>query len=80
VDIFLTNRDALVDFLKVHNVQTRPTYPEIHKTPMYAEKGGVCEFPISEYVSANGLFLPTHTCLLNEEIDYVCKLIEFYLS
>jgi perosamine synthetase len=77
VDVFITDRDALVEFLKVHNVQTRPTYPEIHKTPMYDQDR---EFPVSEYVSANGLFLPTHTCLKNEEIDYVCKLIEFYLS
>ncbi len=78
VDIFIKDRDALVEFLKVHNVQTRPTYPEIHKTPMYAEYQDH-KFPVSEYVSAQGLFLPTHTCITNEEIDYVCKLVEFYL-
>lgn len=77
VDIFVDNRDQLTEFLKIHNIQTRPTYPEIHKTPMYNIN---VSYPISKYVSENGLFLPTHTCLTNQEIDHVCKLIELYLA
>ena len=77
VDIFVENREDLMEFLKKHNIQTRPTYPEINKTPMY-----YCNdtLPISHYISTNGLFLPTHTLLTNTEINYICDIIKvFYM-
>jgi dTDP-4-amino-4,6-dideoxygalactose transaminase len=77
--MFTPRRDALANFLKLHNIQTRPTYPEIHKTPMYAAMASYDQFPVSEYVSSHGLFLPTHTCLTDDEIYHVCRLITFYL-
>jgi len=75
VDLFIEDRENLMYFLKQHGIQTRPTYPEINKTPMY-EDGK--HYPVSEYVSAKGLFLPTHPLLTNTEIDYVCDIIRLY--
>jgi perosamine synthetase len=75
VDLFVEDRDGLAAFLKKHNIQTRPTYPEINRTPMY-EDGQV--FPVSEAISRTGLFLPTHPLLTNAEIDYICKIISLY--
>jgi perosamine synthetase len=72
VDIFVEDRENLMFFLKQHNIQTRPTYPEINKTPMY-EDGHT--FPVSEYVSRTGLFLPTHPILTNEEIEFICRIL-----
>jgi perosamine synthetase len=77
VDIFIENREELIEFLKKHNIQTRPTYPEINKTPMYYSNDTL---PISNYISTNGLFLPTHTLLTNTEINYICDIITvFYM-
>jgi perosamine synthetase len=77
VDIFVKNREELIEFLKKHNIQTRPTYPEINKTPMYYSNDTL---PISNYISTNGLFLPTHTLLTNTEINYICDIITvFYM-
>jgi perosamine synthetase len=75
VDIFVEDRERLMFFLKQHNIQTRPTYPEINKTPMY-EDGQT--FSVSEYVSRTGLFLPTHPILTNEEIEFICKILKLF--
>jgi perosamine synthetase len=77
VDIFVERRDDLVEYLKKHNVQTRPTYPMISSTPMYETQA---QYPISKYVSEHGLFLPTHTHLKDEEIRHICGLILLFFS
>jgi perosamine synthetase len=75
VDIFVTNRDELMLFLKNHNIQTRATYPEINKTPMYLSDNTLEH---SHAVSSNGLFLPTHMKLTDNEIHYICKMITLF--
>jgi perosamine synthetase len=75
IDIFVNKRDELMNFLKIHNIQTRATYPEINKTPMYYSD---ITYPISNSVSNNGLFLPSHILLTNEQIIYICKIINLF--
>jgi len=75
IDIFTDKRDDLVNFLKHHNIQTRPTYPEINKTSMYYSDNTL---PISNYVSSNGLFLPSHTLLTPNDINFICKIIKLF--
>ena len=72
VDIYIDNRDELMEYLKKHNIQTRKTYPEVSTTPMYSDE---TQFPNSKYVSTNGLFLPSHTLLTDEQIIYICNII-----
>jgi perosamine synthetase len=75
IDIFTDNRTQLINFLKIHNIQTRVTYPEINKTPMYLADN---TFENSNYISNYGLFLPSHTLLTNSEINYICELIKLF--
>lgn len=75
IDIFVEERDKLAIFLNNHNIQTRITYPEINKTPMYLSDN---ELVNSKYISTNGLFLPSHTLLTNDEIKYICEIIKLY--
>ena len=77
VDIFVEKRDELIEFLKLHNIQTRATYPEINKTPMYYSD---INYTVSSYVSRCGLFLPTHSKITNNEIYHICKLIKLFLQ
>ena len=78
VDIYVSNREDLINFLKIHKIGTRPVYGEINKTNVYwSEK--ILEN--SNYVSNNGLFLPSYITLDNNEILYICKLIKcFYYN
>jgi len=75
IDIFVENRDELAVFLNKHNIQTRITYPEINKTPMYHNTTDLVN---SKYISTNGLFLPSHTLLTDNQIKYICKIIKLY--
>jgi len=77
VDVYSDQRDELAEFLKKHNVQTRPTYPAIHTTPMYASDKN---YPNSLYVAQKGLFLPTHSLLTPSEIRYICTLIACFFK
>ncbi len=78
VDVFLERRDELAEWLKVHGIQTRPCYPPICDTPMYAEEAGGMEFAVSRYVSDHGLFLPSHTLVTKEQVEFICKLIRLW--
>ncbi len=71
------DRDELMNFLKIHNIQTRATYPEINKTPMYFDD---ITHINSHYVSQCGLFLPTHIQLTDRQIKHICQLIRMYYS
>jgi perosamine synthetase len=75
IDIIVDNRDDLINFLKIHNIQTRKTYPEINKTPMYLNDD---ELVNSKIISNYGLFLPSHTVLSNNQINYICNLIKIF--
>jgi len=75
IDIIVDDRDDLINFLKIHNIQTRKTYPEINKTPMYLNED---ELVNSKLISNYGLFLPSHTLLSNNQINYICNLIKIF--
>ena len=77
VDIFTDKRAELTDFLKKHKISTRPVYGEINKTKMYYNKD---IFINSQYVSNNGLFLPSYITLENKDILQICKLIKFFYN
>lgn len=75
VDIYTDDREKLMNFLNLHNIQTRSVYPEISSTSMY-QSGK--KFINSEYISTTGLFLPTHYGITDAEISFVCNLIRLY--
>lgn len=72
VDIYIKDRNKLIDFLNKHRIQTRPVYSEINKTNIYNSDK---VFINSNYCCNNGLFLPSYITLTNNEIIYICKLI-----
>jgi perosamine synthetase len=77
IDIFVPQRDKLADFLKKHDIQTRVTYPTITTTNMYKQTE---TYENTEFVSTNGLFLPSHTCLDERTISHICTLINLFVS
>lgn len=75
VDIYIPDRENLINFLKIHKIQTREVYGEINKTNIYYSD---IILPNSNYCSRNGLFLPSYITLDNNEILYICKLINLW--
>lgn len=78
IDIYVDDRDELSEFLKVHNIQTRITYPQVHETTTYLTNNNNNSYESSEYYSSKGLFLPSHTLLTNDEILYISSIIQLY--
>jgi len=79
IDIYCPSnrfRSDLIFYLKQHKIQTRETYVEINKTSMYYEDSIL---PHSNYVSNNGLYLPSYVTLTNEQIIHICNLIKAFI-
>ena len=76
MEILASDRDNLMNFLKSKNIGSRPVYPEINKQAIYHQSK---VYPVSNYVSGNGLWLPSHMMVTNEHIRYICEQIkDFY--
>ena len=77
VDVLVTGgeRQALVDYLARQGVGTRPFYPALHAEPAFAMPGS---FPVSQSVSARGLWLPSSLRLEREDVSRVCGAIRAF--
>ncbi|MBN1639317.1 MAG: DegT/DnrJ/EryC1/StrS family aminotransferase [Ignavibacteriales bacterium] len=77
IDILVEERDNLQKYLKENNIGTRVMYPPINKQIAYNLPG---EYPVSELVGENGLWLPSASQLSDDLIDIICTFIRnFYL-
>jgi perosamine synthetase len=78
IDILVPDSQSLATHLKKSGIGTRPFYPPIHSQPPYRIDG---VFPVSDYVSAHGLWLPSSSFLANKDILRICGEIRaFYDS
>ena len=75
-DILCSERTGLMEYLKKNYIGTRPFYPPLHSEPVY---GYDMHFPVSENISARGLWLPSSITVTDEQIEYICRKIrQFY--
>ncbi len=70
-------RDKLIDYLKDKGIETRPFFVPMHKLPMYKEK---VKFPVTDYLSENGISLPSGLTLSTRDIDYVSTHVKKFLK
>lgn len=76
IDSLAENREELITYLKQREIGTRVMYPPINQQITYSLPG---HFPVSKYIGAKGLWLPSFAQITNEEIDSVTDAIrEFY--
>lgn len=64
-------RNRLIDLLREDGIETRPVFYPLHLMPPYITEP-VASFPVSEMLGAEGISLPTHTLLSNEDVATVC--------
>jgi perosamine synthetase len=76
IDVLVENRNVLQSYLNDRNIGTRIMYPPVNRQVAYRIPG---EFPISESVGENGLWLPSAVQLTDNDIAFICKtIIDFY--
>jgi len=70
-------REKLVNFLKKNKIDTRTTFFQVHKMPMYSKK---LKLKYGEKLSTNGLCLPSFPQLKDKEIKYIIDKINYFLK
>jgi perosamine synthetase len=65
------DREALMNSMAAHGVQTRITFPPLHRMPAFSECGGAGEFPTSSTIADRGLCLPNNPEMTAHDIGVV---------
>jgi len=78
--IFGKTRDELISFLKENNIETRLLFNGMHKQKALADYGCDCkgEYPVTDWLSENGFYLPSGSGLTEPDIARICGLIIEY--
>ena len=77
-DTFGLDRDGLAAALGGRGIETRPLFPPLHRMPPYrrlAARQGITTLPVAERLGADGLMLPTHPLMTDDDVDFVCGAI-----
>ena len=77
------SRDLLVKKLNTKNIKTRNFFTPMHKQKIFKKMKifkGKKSYPNSEYLSKNGLYLPSGLGIKNYEIDYICRVLNKILG
>jgi len=73
---FGMSRDQLRQLMANHGVETRTYFVPMHLQPYYYEENKNKVFPMSEKLSATGLYIPSASYLTKKEADKVIKVIK----
>ncbi len=76
-DILCENRAKLKAYLHDRGIGSREFYPPLHNEPVY---GYEMSFPITEEISAKGLWLPSSIKVTDDQIEYICDTIKNFYS
>ena len=77
VDIYVDDPRRLSLFLKENNVGSRQVYPPINTQKAYNINK---KFPVTEYYSSRGLWMPSSLKLTNDEIIEICTIIKKFIG
>ena len=71
-------RDELIGHLKANNIDTRLLFKSMHIQPSLRKYGCDCsgEYPVTEWLSENGFYLPSASNLEESDIAYICGVIK----
>ncbi|MDD8017226.1 MAG: DegT/DnrJ/EryC1/StrS family aminotransferase [Bacteroidota bacterium] len=80
--IYGKTRDELIAELKTNGVETRTFFVGMNKQPSLLKYGCVQEgsYPVTDYLSENGFYLPSSSNLKEEDIIFICKIIRDFRS
>lgn len=71
-------KDELIAYLKDHKVDTRLLFTGMHRQKSLMDFGCDCagEYPVCDWLTENGLYLPSASSLQESEIKDICQLIK----
>ncbi len=71
-------RDELVAYLKDNGIDTRLLFKSMSIQPALQKYGCDCsgKYPVTDYLSDNGFYLPSASNLQEEDIKYICDVVK----
>ena len=74
------HKDELIAHLKENEIDTRLLFTGMHKQKAMVDYGCDCsgEYPVCEWLTENGFYLPSASSLTEEQIQFICKVIADY--
>lgn len=77
-----TERTKLREFMAKHEIETRDFFFSLHLQPAYysPEEMSPQSLPNAENLGSTGFYLPTHSNLTEEDIQYICDCMKLYFT
>lgn len=77
---FHHTKDETIAYLKEKGIDTRLLFNGMHHQRSMKDYGCNCsgEYPISDWLTQNGFYLPSASNLTKEDIDFICNTIKDY--
>lgn len=74
------SRDELATYLRDEGIDTRNFFQGMHRQAALRKYGCDCsgQYPVSDFLADNGLYLPSASTLSEEDIRYICKAITIF--
>jgi perosamine synthetase len=74
-EVFGKSRDELVAFLQRSGIETRLFFTGMHRQESLKKHGCNCSgsYPVTDWLTENGFYLPSGSNLQEEEIAFICK-------
>ncbi|MCR5064112.1 MAG: DegT/DnrJ/EryC1/StrS family aminotransferase [Treponema sp.] len=71
-------KDELVAHLKENGIDTRLLFVSMHRQKALKDFGCDCsgEYPVTDWLTENGFYLPSASSLTEKQIDYICSIIK----
>lgn len=71
-------KDELISHLKEHGIDTRLLFTGMHKQKAMMDYGCDCtgEYPVCEWLTENGFYLPSGSGLTEDKIELICSVIQ----
>ncbi len=73
-------KDELVSYLKEQGIDTRLLFVSMHRQKSLKDFGCDCsgEYPVTDWLTKNGFYLPSASSLTEEQIKHICDVIKGY--
>ena len=77
---FHHTKDETIAYLREHDIDTRLLFNGMHHQKSMKDYGCDCsgDYPVSDWLTKNGFYLPSASNLSQNDIDYICETLKEY--
>ena len=66
----------LMELMAAEGIQTRETFPSLHRMPAFSDFPSTSEFPNADMIAERGLCLPNTPRMTEESVEFILRVLE----